>query len=566
MVVELYTWVGWAALFLPLLSPSVAGECIRLEQDTTLLNDLKDMKDRHCYRCYEVSGSRQLQAQLHRVRLKGLASIMIYTGGNANHISEDCGDCQEGTACQECMEIVPERMFELYLRQNTILQLEEGQNACEFIASFNITLGVMSDEPEVEDPPDCNKGFLANFPQSGESCIINTTQVGTEAHCLIPTCSEGILATDGLIEKIEHKFKGSFSPETCVWQLSTEQSKHLTLTFTQDVRPYLTVFEGSLMNPRWDMAWCPAYTNNYKLQTEADTVFVVYHNTKALTKKGSVSITLQAAICLIPPSLENGNVEFQRLESGMVALYSCDDGYTLIGPAKLRCRDGAWSDPPVCLHDKDKLMSDAPMDSVESVDSANVTDLAPENDTSLSPDDGTEQQVKLEAAEEEQREEMMEILEEKEKGEEEGVTSEPDTGDDVEIQIFTTSEIEWIEDYPSNDTLDQPQLIVNATEVESSGGIFTALLNLTLEEDMKLYIIIAGAGLIGLIVIIIISVVVYRKKYPMRLGLGRRFDTFQNPIYEKAVVRVPLRIEEPPPEEKKASDGEEISNCTVLEP
>lgn len=43
-------------------------------------------------------------------------------------------------------------------------------------------------------------------------------------------------------------------------------------------------------------------------------------------------------------------------------------------------------------------MSDAPMDSVESVDSANVTDLAPENDTSLSPGDDSEQQVKLVSA------------------------------------------------------------------------------------------------------------------------------------------------------------------------
>lgn len=47
---------------------------------------------------------------------------------------------------------------------------------------------------------------------------------------------------------------------------------------------------------------------------------------------------------------------------------------------------------------QDKLMSDAPMDSVESVDSANVTDLAPENDTSLSPGDDSEQQVKLVSA------------------------------------------------------------------------------------------------------------------------------------------------------------------------
>lgn len=161
---------------------------------------------------------------------------------------------------------------------------------------------------------------------------------------------------------------------------------------------------------------------------------------------------------------------------------------------------------------------------------------------------------------------------------EEGATSEPEMEGEIEDEVeeevdletysTSTSDIDWdSDDYPSNDTEDhvlQPSF--NSTETTSSGGIFSNLLNFNLEENLKLYIIIGGAGLTALILIIIISVIVYRKKYPMRLGLGRRFDTFQNPIYEKAVVRVPLQVEEPPIEEKKASDAEEISNCTVLEP
>ena len=145
-------------------------------------------------------------------------------------------------------------------------------------------------------------------------------------------------------------------------------------------------------------------------------------------------------------------------------------------------------------------------------------------------------------------------------------TTKPDTEDDKdkEIKIYPTFGLDIDDEYFSNDTLDTAQQpAFNATE--DVGGIFTGLLNLNLKEDMYT-IIIAGAGLAGvLLLIIIITVVVYRKRYPMS-GLGRRFDTFQNPIYEKAVVRVPLQVEEPPPEEKKASDAEEISNCTMLEP
>ncbi|XP_045106078.1 uncharacterized protein LOC123501354 isoform X1 [Portunus trituberculatus] len=567
MVLEVYTWVGLAALFLPLLTPSVAGECIRLDQDTILLNDLKDMKDRHCYRCYQVLAPKQLQVQLHRMRLKGLSSVMIYIDGSANHVPMDCGECQGENACQECKEVARGTMFELYLRQDTNLELEEGQNACQYIASFNITLDVINDEPEVKPPLACDKGFLATFPQAGDSCLINTTAVGTENHCLVPTCAEDILSSDPLVERIEHKFKASSLPETCVWRLNTEQHKQLTLSLSKDIRPHLTVFEDSLTNPRWDVQWCSGHSDNYKLDTVSDTVFVVYHNTDGPTKKSSLTITQQAA-CLIPPSLENGDVGFKRLESGMVALYSCNHGYTLIGPSKLRCKDGAWSDPPVCLHDKDKLMSDAPMDSVESVDSANVTDLAPENDTNLTTDDNSEQEMKLDTVVKDDGDVMMDLNNEGEteveKDGEDYTTSEPDIEGDQEMKLYPTFGFDQDDEYSSNDTLDTTQQPSSNT-TEGTGGIFTGLLNLNLKEDMYT-IIIAGAGLAGLLLlIIIITVVVYRKRYPMS-GLGRRFDTFQNPIYEKAVVRVPLQVEEPPPEEKKASDAEEISNCTMLEP
>lgn len=156
-----------------------------------------------------------------------------------------------------------------------------------------------------------------------------------------------------------------------------------------------------------------------------------------------------------------------------------------------------------------------------------------------------------------------------EKDGEEYTTVEPDMEDEeVEMKTQPTFGIdlddEEYQDYPSNDTWDT-SLQPSINNTDDAGGIFTGLLNLNLEEDMYT-IIIAGAGLAGLLLlIIIITVVVYRKRYPMS-GLGRRFDTFQNPIYEKAVVRVPLQVEEPPPEEKKASDAEEISNCTMLEP
>lgn len=111
--------------------------------------------------------------------------------------------------------------------------------------------------------------------------------------------------------------------------------------------------------------------------------------------------------------------------------------------------------------------------------------------------------------------------------------------------------------------------VINSTEAQEDEddnqlGIFTGLLDISLEDDLTMYIIIGAAGLLLLIIIIITSIVVYRKRYPVRLGLGRKFDTFQNPIYEKTVVRMPMQVEETEVGRKK-SDAEEMSDCTVLE-
>ena len=87
---------------------------------------------------------------------------------------------------------------------------------------------------------------------------------------------------------------------------------------------------------------------------------------------------------------------------------------------------------------------------------------------------------------------------------------------------------------------------------------------LSLKDKHTFYIFIGLIVSASILIIATIAFVIHRKRHPIRMGLARKFDTFQNPIYEKAVVRVPIEVETTEINKTKA-DLEEISDSTVLE-
>lgn len=402
-------WGQLVSLFLSLLSFVIADDCIVPKVFPHFITvDMQEVDSSMCYKCYGAPTSQGFQVILHELRLGGLGSVMMYVDGTPRSFTEDCGECetenfievdQEGDVntkadalCHECDAVPDGTMVELYVRLNAAAQASsEGESVCQNLPSifpnFNISLNVNNKKQDTEVPLDCDDGFSVNFPLSGDTCIVNSTFLTAEMHCIIPTCTDGVISPDMSNEKIEHKFPPSIPSETCVWQLNTEQRKHLTLRFSKNIRPHLTVFEETLLNPKWNIEWCPSFANEYKFETDATSIFIVYHNTQKLVKKGTLSVSAQTDMCLLPPKLENGNVEFKHLGSGTVAYYLCDKGFTLLGPTELRCKSRAWDKPPICLPvDEDKLMSDAPMGSVENFENGNGSVLMSENGTSLAFD------------------------------------------------------------------------------------------------------------------------------------------------------------------------------------
>lgn len=536
MVAPIYSWMwGRLVLLLPVIlcTTLTEGCIIPKEFPHSISADMNESGSQMCYTCYQAPTADGFKVNLNKLRLNGIGSVMVYLDSKQKLIEEDCGGCDtfgnlEGTnegeagetECHECVTLPSGSMFELYVRLSPQYQgLTEGESVCQNIPNLNISLTIDSKLPDLEAPSDCEDGFWVSFPLSGDTCAVGSTSLDRETLCIVASCTDSILSPDTSNEKIEHKFQPESPTETCIWELNTEQRKHMTLRFSQNVRPHITVYEDSLLNPKWDVEWCPTFGNEYSLQTEADTVFIVYHNTQKLTKKGSLSITTQVDLCLLPPAVKNGSVNFKRQESGTVALYSCDKGFSLLGPSEIRCKNRSWEEPPVCIsHHKPGVMF-------------------PEQD--------------LKNDEEEKETDTKDLYE--------------DYDTDVHHEMLTNHSLGEVDEYETEISNLLP--IVNSTEVqeeENQLGIFTGLLDISLEDDLTMYIIIGAAGLLLFIIIVITSIVVYRKRYPVRLGLGRKFDTFQNPIYEKTVVRMPMQVEETEVGRKK-SDAEEMSDCTVLE-
>lgn len=129
-------------------------------------------------------------------------------------------------------------------------------------------------------------------------------------------------------------------------------------------------------------------------------------------------------------------------------------------------------------------------------------------------------------------------------------------------------------DFSSNGSSGESLDTTNHSTYNNSGSLTSGLEDvrqllkaLSIDDEMLLYLIIGCCGLLLLIIVVTItSIVVYRRRYPVRLGLGRKFDTFQNPIYEKTVVRVPVRSMEEVEVEEEEDTGVDDTTTPALPP
>ncbi|XP_076054450.1 uncharacterized protein LOC143033096 isoform X2 [Oratosquilla oratoria] len=572
-------WVWQGLLLSALLQKCHARDedCVTPSASHSVIThaDLKDSASQMLYRCYRVPRPSMMLVVLQCLNLHNQGAMRLYTDGFAVEITKDCCTSKKHGSESDNMiasEETPTEcgvvrnatdIVEIYLRDDRPQEScdYEDKNCAEEL-EFEINISVVK-------KTSCKNAI---FPLDFDACYLNTSLSTISEECLRVTCTDdNVIAPDETME-----YTVPVGPNTCIWQLDTSQQKHLKLAFTPSIQKYITVFEGSLFNPKWSLAGC-ASMQLLNLNAEADVVYIVYHNGQPEDAEGSLVITHQSDPCLLPPVIDHGNVEFERFDAKTVAHYTCNQGYELIGEAALTCREGQWAQAPTCVaFTKEKqVMADAPVDekitgvedndTVVSINSSLVPSLMPPEkevtDTYDSP-------LIISA--------------------EEGSGSEGDfdyTTQDYGDTVYKDSEISSSYDDYGNEFIHKGNHSESESEVSmddeiwmnaNSSNIDTTptladLLNLKIKDPFTLYIIIGSTGLLFIIILITITILIYRKKFPVRLGLGRKFDTFQNPIYEKTLVQVPMRSEVGGTREVEGGDWEDkqdpegVSDSTVLE-
>ena len=133
---------------------------------------------------------------------------------------------------------------------------------------------------------------------------------------------------------------------------------------------------------------------------------------------------------------------------------------------------------------------------------------------------------------------------------------------------------------PSNETLKDVILLQANISSPMFGleGFREMLRSLSIDEEMLPYVAAGVIAAIALFLCVICGLCCFlcRKRFSNRLGFGRQFDTFQNPIYEKTMTRVPVGADDDElDEEKQASEpldvkpikteSEDLSDSTGLD-
>ena len=327
------------------------------------------------YACYVPPAKGILQFNINNRKLNNGSRILIYADSFPFEYKTNCGLCYHSVRSKKDINLEPTNelteeisgnvnetckacssptnvsvnFLELYMQ--VPLQCQSDDN-CKDKPDFNITISAIPLDGKVEDM--CPEGTFAVSQITQDKCIIsNETESDKTIHptCLRPTCSSEILSLNTSNEKHEHIVLPTTMSSICIWSLNTENRKYIQLTFSSEIKFHLRIFEDSLLNPKWDVEWCPDYGNEVVFKTKAKKVFIVYNNPTVVAKKGSITFMTHVDFCSLPPLIEHGKVEFKRLESGTIAVYNCNENYALSGPSQTVCLDKVWEEPPVCRPD-----------------------------------------------------------------------------------------------------------------------------------------------------------------------------------------------------------------------
>ncbi|GFQ74979.1 CUB and sushi domain-containing protein 1 [Trichonephila clavata] len=400
--------------------------------------------------------------------------------------------------------------------------------------------------------------------------------------CVIQDCSEGPIikhGTHGAVASPGYPTYMYQFTEPCVWEIIAQPSqqikvsitvlklpKHTDNSFSENISR-LSLLDGdsntNVLNLTESVSSNPV---NFTTLTNKLTIqFFVDSDSKTKEEAGFyLEYSLVSSSCPKPKPPENGEVIAYSNDLGSTVAYRCKLGFVLVGEFHAECLfNRQWSHPtPSCeqlndspppfitaSNDSDTVtdrLSEVPtfteiakqpkvgkkkaMESIPLKDAFNATEMkekstVPKHNQLIEPSSSSTETV-----------ETSDIIpakkSEKENGS--GPKSEPHL-----LQVIPPKDGEKKTSSENNTpTLGRGPILLNSTITPEEklpsldkgyaqeidfGGFKLSLL---------MVYIIGGAGIpLIIIIILLVVIIIYRRKYPVRMRFGRKFSTFENPMY-----------------------------------
>lgn len=283
------------------------------------------------------SKSLKFEVSVNRDNIEKMTRMKEFASGK--HIGKAFVKSASDTSCAACPEFAGHNIFDIHLRLAKGLNCTGDDVPCESRPELKMTVELRKRERL------CSSGTFALLPDTHNSqCVVNSTGLNSEAvleeaQCIEPTCNNESMFTkrharDDKLIKIRHmamvpvdrfgkasdgsmessndflvKIYPSLAASTCVFHLSTSTKKHVELTVPSELRAHITVYENSLLKPKWDIEHCSeSPSKSYWLHTDADDLYILYNNPYPIENTAAITASLQQMGCPAPPAVHFAQV------------------------------------------------------------------------------------------------------------------------------------------------------------------------------------------------------------------------------------------------------------------
>lgn len=556
----------------------------------------------------------EFEVNVDRKNIEKMAKLKEFASGKHSMKALDRDD-----GCAECEKFSDHSVIEFHLRLPRALDCDNDTDVCPDRPELKLKIEL------VEKPLECDEGVAAVVPVVNSQCLFASSSLPQPA-CFVSNC----LPSDHLFSVVSHnkehlrhqsnpknltknkrkakdlkvnlrdsslntKFRAvispSSSPKSCIWKLDTKSYKSFELSVPALMLPHVSVYEESLLNPTYNLEFCTLSNgSSYWFTTSSDEIYIMYNNPYPVEENVVFSASLHKGKCAPPVAVHNGNHVWESSESGGRALYSCDAGYSLQGDAVVVCdMTGEWGDAPACH--PIVAMSDAPDATAQT--SADDAVWISSNVSQYDNKTGESEQNNVAEGEEEISHGTATpyLGSALNRTEEESYDEDYYDSDDDYYDDYTAEEYDYLPEFnattsPPLDSPDTssilPSVVVGSNEtvevygnyssVDDVADVRALLKALSIDERAIMFLIMGCCGLLVLLVLLLIIACIVVRKRRHHGRAVRKFDTFQNPIYEKTVVSVPLKGDDEdekrppstPPLAIKA-EMEDLSDSTVME-